>query len=112
MLPFDTAQFSLCSVSLKALPLTISIGVPLTAEDAVLLFDVGSTQNNVLAPLRVGLAHPVREREREFSHFRDGLSPWGLIELLSLYPRDVVEPLSLKAIAIVPLLFAVVECCQ
>lgn len=43
--------------------LTISIGVPLTAEDAVLFSDVRATQNNVLSSLGVGLAHPATVTE-------------------------------------------------
>lgn len=43
--------------------LTVSIGVPLAAEDAVLLFDVGSAQNDVLPSLSVRLAHPVGTSE-------------------------------------------------
>lgn len=37
---------------------TISVGVPLTAEDAVLFPDVRAAQNNVLSSFCVSLAHP------------------------------------------------------
>lgn len=43
--------------------LTTAIGVPLAAKNAVLLFDVSSAQDDVLASLSIRLAHPVTEKE-------------------------------------------------
>lgn len=47
--------------------LTISVGVPLAAEDAVLPSDVISTQDNILPTLRIGFAHPVNTETRSLT---------------------------------------------
>lgn len=62
-----------CSV--RVARLTVPIEVPLAAEDAVLLLDVGAAQDDILPPLCVRLAHPVGSAAAsEYGHRRSALA--------------------------------------